>query len=70
MNTQEFTLDDLKTKFKNHTVTTAIQSAGNLRSEMSNVKSVRGLGWTSGAISNADWTCPKLRDVLLYWWSF
>jgi len=60
MNTQEFTLDDLKTKFKNHTFTSAIQCAGNLRSEMSNVKSARGLGWTSGAISNADWTGPKI----------
>lgn len=43
---------------------TAIQCAGNRREDMTNVKPVKGLGWSCGAISNSEWTGVLLRDVL------
>ena len=58
-------LDELKTKFKQHTLTVAIQCAGNRRDEMNGIKKVKGLTWAEGAIGNATWTGVKLRDVLL-----
>ena len=60
------TLDDLKTKFPQHTVTATIQCAGNRREDLGKVKEVKGIPWTGGAIGNAAWTGVKLRDVLLY----
>ncbi|GMF46426.1 unnamed protein product [Phytophthora fragariaefolia] len=60
----EFTLDDLKSKFKHHTVTTTIQCAGNRRAEMSGVKQVNGLSWDTTALSTANWTGVLLSDVL------
>ncbi|CEG47248.1 sulfite mitochondrial-like isoform x1 [Plasmopara halstedii] len=60
----EFTLDDLKRKFKQHTVTSTIQCAGNRRAEMSNVKQVNGLSWDTTALSTANWTGVLLSDVL------
>ena len=62
----KLTLDDLKKKFKQHTVTVAIQCAGNRRDEMNAVKKVKGLTWSEGAIGNASWTGVKLRDILLH----
>ena len=62
----KLTLQDLKTKFPQHTVTAAIQCAGNRRKELNSIKKVRGISWTGGAIGNAEWTGVKLRDVLLY----
>ena len=59
-----FTLEDLKRKFPQHTVTATIQCAGNRREELNSVKEVKGLPWTGGAIGNATWTGVKLRDVL------
>lgn len=61
-----FTLDDLKTKFKQYTVTATIQCAGNRRLELAKIKPVKGLSWTGGAIGNATWTGVRLRDVLLH----
>ena len=58
-------LDELKSKFKQHTLTVAIQCAGNRRDEMNGIKKVKGLTWAEGAIGNAKWTGVKLRDVLL-----
>ncbi|POM81716.1 Sulfite oxidase [Phytophthora palmivora] len=60
----EFTLDDLKSKFKHHTVTTTVQCAGNRRAEMSGVKQVNGLSWDTTALSTANWTGVLLSDVL------
>lgn len=60
----EFTLDDLKTKFKHHTIATTIQCAGNRRAEMSGIKQVNGLSWDTTALSTANWTGVKLADVL------
>uniref|UniRef100_K3XA62 sulfite oxidase n=1 Tax=Globisporangium ultimum (strain ATCC 200006 / CBS 805.95 / DAOM BR144) TaxID=431595 RepID=K3XA62_GLOUD len=60
----EFTLDELKVKFKHHTVATTIQCAGNRRAEMSGVKQVNGLSWDTTALSTANWTGVLLSDVL------
>ncbi len=60
------TLQDLKEKFRQYSVTATIQCAGNRRIEMSAVKEVKGIKWTGGAIGNATWTGVRLRDVLLY----
>jgi len=59
------TVDDLRSKFSQHTVTCALQCAGNRRHEMrSRVKEVSGVDWGDGAVMNAEWTGPLLRDVL------
>ena len=57
-------LNDLRTKFPHHSVTTTIQCAGNRRSEMNQVKQVRGLEWGKAAISTATWTGVRLVDLL------
>ena len=59
-------VDELKKKFKHHTVTATLMCGGNRRSEMAKVKAVRGLSWGTNAISNANWTGVKLADVLEY----
>ena len=48
------TLDELRSKFTQYTVTATVQCAGNRRSELAQVKKVRGLNWTGGAIGNAE----------------
>ncbi|CAM9984905.1 unnamed protein product, partial [Discosporangium mesarthrocarpum] len=59
-------LDDLRTKFPQTKVVTAIQCAGNRRKDMTDVKPVKGLGWSYAAVSNCEWTGVRLRDVLAY----
>jgi sulfite oxidase len=59
-----YTLQDLKEKFEKHTVAATVQCAGNRRDEMSAVKKVKGGSWEIGAISNAEWSGVRLRDVL------
>lgn len=63
--TKAFKLDDLK-KLPKHTITAAVQCAGNRRSEMSKVKPVKGLNWGHAVIGNASWSGVKLRDLLLH----
>ncbi|KAG7477434.1 hypothetical protein MATL_G00069530 [Megalops atlanticus] len=58
-------LAELKSRFPKHTVTATLQCAGNRRSEMNQVKQVKGLNWGIGAISNATWSGARLRDVLI-----
>jgi len=62
----KLSMEDLRTKFKQYTVAATTQCAGNRRADMTKVKPVKGLNWTGTAISNAEWTGPKLRDVLLH----
>lgn len=57
------TLKDLKALPK-HNVTAAIMCGGNRRSEMTQVKPVKGLSWGSAAVGNAVWSGPKLCDIL------
>lgn len=60
------TLDDLKTKFKHHTVAATLQCTGNRRHELKMIKNMAGLDWDIGAIGNAEWTGVLLKDVLQY----
>ena len=60
------TLQDLKSKFEKHTVTATLMCAGNRRSEMNEIKVVKGLAWGAGAVSNARWGGVLLRDVMRY----
>ena len=62
----KLTLNDLKTKFKVHTITATVQCAGNRRTHMAKHKPVKGLSWGASAISNAEWSGVKLLDVLEY----
>ncbi|CAF3522276.1 unnamed protein product [Rotaria socialis] len=58
--------DDLVDKYKSHTITSAVQCAGNRRAAMNNEHQGAALGtqWYVGAIGNARWTGVKLRDLL------
>lgn len=57
------TLDQIKSLPK-HNVTAAIMCGGNRRSEMNDVKAVKGLSWGPAAVGNAVWSGPKLCDIL------
>lgn len=62
---KEYSLEDLKSKFKETTITATLQCSGNRRKHMSeNARAATGLQWGVGAISNAVWTGVRLRDVL------
>ncbi|ELU04165.1 hypothetical protein CAPTEDRAFT_17949 [Capitella teleta] len=61
---KQFALEDLKQKFKQHSVIATVQCAGNRRSELSKLKAVNGLSWSHAAISNAEWTGVLLSDLL------
>lgn len=62
--TKTFALDEIK-KLPKFTVTAAVMCGGNRRSEMTEVKPVKGLSWSAGAVGNAKWSGARLRDVLL-----
>ena len=59
-----FNLEDLKTKFTVHTIPITLQCSGNKRKFMNEYEPVQGLMWDVNAISTAEWTGVKLRDVL------
>lgn len=56
-------LDDIYALPK-YNVTATIMCGGNRRSEMTQVKPVKGLSWGMAAVGNAVWTGPKLCDIL------
>ena len=60
----DLTLDDLKARFEEHSVTAVMQCAGNRRADMRTVRPVSGDPWAAGAIGNAKWTGVRLADVL------
>ncbi|EME78140.1 uncharacterized protein MYCFIDRAFT_200455 [Pseudocercospora fijiensis CIRAD86] len=64
---KEYSIDDLKQNFHEHTVTVTLQCAGNRRKHMneSGNGKTSGLAWDVGAISTAEFTGVRLRDVLL-----
>jgi Oxidoreductase molybdopterin binding domain len=62
--TISLSLDKLKTDFPKHSVITTLQCAGNRRGEMSQVRHVNGLFWGNAAISTAEWSGARLKDVL------
>lgn len=51
-------------KLPKHTVTAAIMCGGNRRSEMAEIKPVKGLSWGPSAVGNAKWSGARLSDVL------
>lgn len=63
---RSFSLDDLKTRFKPHSVMNAMSCAGNRRRGMKEVsKDVQGNDWYVGAIGNAVFTGVRIVDLLL-----
>lgn len=58
-----FKFDDIKNHQK-YSITAAIMCGGNRRSEMHNVKAVKGLSWGTAAVGNAIWSGPKLCEIL------
>ena len=62
---KSYTMADLKTKFKQFRVTATLQCSGNRRKHMNEgAHQTSGLPWGVGAIGNAEWSGPRLRDVL------
>ena len=61
---RSYTIDELRTLFPARSLTATIQCAGNRRSEMNQVKQVKGLGWGQAAISTATFSGVRLKDVL------
>ena len=57
-----YTLQELKTKFQQHTYQLTLECGGNGRSEFD--PPAKGNQWTVGAVSCANWTGVRLRDVL------
>lgn len=57
----KLSVSDLKKKYKQVSVVSVVQCAGNRRNEMNDFKKVQGLMWTGTAISNAKWTGVRLR---------
>ncbi|WP_299486330.1 sulfite oxidase [uncultured Allomuricauda sp.] len=57
-----FSLKDLKSKFKQYTYQLTLECGGNGRSEFD--PPAKGNQWTVGAVSCAEWTGIRLRDVL------
>ncbi len=62
---KKYSIDDLKNKFEQVTFTATLECSGNRRKHMSEeARSASGLQYDVGAISNAEWTGARLRDVL------
>ncbi|TNF28943.1 MAG: twin-arginine translocation signal domain-containing protein [Bacteroidetes bacterium] len=57
-----YTLQDLKTKFQQHTYQLTIECGGNGRKEFN--PPAKGNQWEYGAVSCAEWTGVRLADVL------
>jgi DMSO/TMAO reductase YedYZ molybdopterin-dependent catalytic subunit len=57
-----FTLEELKTRFQQHTLQLILECGGNGRSEYA--PPARGNQWTTGAVGCPAWTGVRLADVL------
>lgn len=60
--TKTYKISDLKAKFKTHTYQLVLECGGNGRSGY--VPQTSGNQWSDGAISCAEWTGVRLKDVL------
>lgn len=58
-----YTLEQLRAMPRT-TVTTSLQCGGNRRGQLNEVRKTSGNAWGIGAISTAEWTGVRLRDVL------
>ncbi|KAH6680877.1 Oxidoreductase, molybdopterin-binding domain-containing protein [Halenospora varia] len=64
--TTQYTMQDLRDKFKPIEVSATLQCAGNRRNDMTtHVQQTNGLQWKVGAISTAVWEGVRLSDVLI-----
>ena len=62
---RRYTVADLRKSFKQHKITATLQCSGNRRAHMTRgSQPTNGLQWEAGAIGNAEWTGPRLRDIL------
>lgn len=61
---RDFSLLELKERFKSKITTATLTCAGNRRTEHNTVKKVGGVQWQAGAIGNARWGGPQLREIL------
>ena len=59
---KNYTLDELKSNFPQHTYQLTLECGGNGRSEFD--PPAKGNQWTIGAVSCANWTGVRLKDVL------
>ncbi|WP_425236907.1 sulfite oxidase [Ulvibacterium sp.] len=59
---KSYSLQDLKSKFKHYTYQLTLECGGNGRSEFN--PPAKGNQWTIGAVSCAEWTGVRLKDVL------
>jgi DMSO/TMAO reductase YedYZ molybdopterin-dependent catalytic subunit len=59
---KNYSLSDLKSKFKHYTYQLTLECGGNGRSEFN--PPAKGNQWTIGAVSSAEWTGVRLKDVL------
>lgn len=57
-----YTLSELKSKFKQYTYQLTVECGGNGRSEFN--PPAKGNQWTVGAVSCANWTGVRLKDIL------
>ena len=57
-------VETLRSRFAERTVTSVMQCAGNRRADFQPVKATNGDPWQVGAIGNAAWTGVALADVL------
>lgn len=62
---KEYTMKELQERFKECKITATMQCSGNRRKHMTEAsRATNGLQWDVGAISTAEWTGVRLRDVL------
>lgn len=61
-NKKQYSLDELKSKFKYYTYQLTLECGGNGRSEFN--PPAKGNQWTIGAVHCAQWTGIRLKDVL------
>ncbi len=57
-----YSLDELKSRFEHHTYQLTLECGGNGRSEFN--PPAKGNQWTIGAVSCAQWTGVRLKDIL------
>ncbi|KAH9791962.1 Sulfite oxidase [Citrus sinensis] len=62
-NSKDLFMRDIR-MLRKYNITATLQCAGNRRTAMSNVRTVKGVGWDVSAIGNAVWSGAKLADVL------
>ena len=60
----DLSIQEMRDRFPQRTVTAVMQCAGNRRADLQRVRPVTGDPWAPGAIGNAEWTGVALADLL------